>query len=464
MNKKPHNILILCSDEHAPQVMGCMGDPLVRTPNMDRLAARGVIFDNAYCNNPICVPGRYSTLTGKYVRDIGSLHYGDGLDPKTWTYPKHFAAAGWQTTCVGKQHFMGLEQMHGWMFRPFGDMEVVGYGKTPGYKAANDTFPPRAKIPGYGSLKYWVQNARPGNDGFIIFDESVTRETQIALDDYYNHSILPLYNPNRPLLLQVGWKTPHWPLYAPDELYEYYRERVTMPEAPEDDRAMYLPGRDVSEENILNARAAYWGLVEYTDRQIGKVLDTLEHLGVLDDFIIIYTSDHGEFAGELGCWGKGRPEEWSSRVPFIISGPGIQQGKRIEENVSLVDLYPTICDYAGLPEPPGLRGDSLKPLIEAEALPGIFRERIVVSEFFANGDRDYKDWVMTRKGNTKFVTFSDGTEYLFDVANDPLEQHDLSEEPAYQKIKIELKQAVNGLPEPYKWNENYDYITPDFII
>ncbi len=123
MNHPPH-ILLICTDEQAPQYMGCMGDPIARTPNLDRLASCSVLFNSAYCNNPICMPGRYSILIGRYVRELGALRYGDGLNPQTWTYPKHFAQAGYQTTCVGKQHFMGLEQMHGWMFRPYGAMST----------------------------------------------------------------------------------------------------------------------------------------------------------------------------------------------------------------------------------------------------------------------------------------------------------------------------------------------------
>lgn len=465
MTKKAEKILIITNDEHSPQVMGCMGDPIVRTPNMDRLAERGVIFENAYCNNPICVPGRYSTMTGKYVRDIGALTYGEGLDPKTWTYPKHFARAGYQTTCSGKMHFMGLEQMHGWMFRPFGDMEYVdGHYKMPGLKED-----PRKDIPRVyrkGGLDGWVKDAKPGNNGFIIFDESATREAVINLTDYFKGTIMPLYNPDRPLLFQVGYKTPHWPFWAPKELFDYYRERITMPAVKEHAAHPYFKHHvqgnhlDITDDDVLNARAAYWGLVEWNDMQIGIVLKCLEELGVLDEFMIVFHADHAEMAGEHGCWGKGVPNEWSTRVPFMISWPGqIPAGKRIRENVSLVDLFPTISDYAGLSIPEGLRGDSLRPLIEGKDT-GKFRERIVVSEFHNSLEAG---WVMAKKGDMKLVSYKqDQPDQLFDLSKDPNEVTNLAGKEGYRDTQKEMQAHIDGLPELWHWNEDTEkeYRTP----
>lgn len=462
----PH-VLILTSDEHAPQVTGCMGDPLVRTPNIDRLASRGVLFENAYCNNPICVPGRYSIMTGKYVRDLGALHYGDGLDPKTWTYPKHFARAGYQTTCVGKMHFMGLEQMHGWMFRPYGDMELVhGHSKMPGFSKD-----PYAETPGRGrSLTEWIRCAGPGTGGFIMFDESVTREARIHLTDYFRQTIYPIYSPERPLLFQVSWKTPHWPFWAPEELYNHYRPIMTTPEIPAPPREEEHPHmqhkhswekpEEPTESEILSARAAYWGLVEYTDRQIGLVLDVLEELGVLDEFLIIYHSDHGEMAGNHGSWGKGCMYEHSVRVPFVVSWPGhVPEGARVAANVSLVDMFPTVADYAGLDIPTGLRGGSLRPLIEGGTGAEGFAGRAVISEFHTPGR---PSCVMAKLGDIKLVTYEGKfPDRLFDLSDDPRELVNRAGDPAYAEVQGALKAEIDALPEPFKWDENARYATPD---
>lgn len=465
MSKQHPHILLFCDDEHAPQVMGCMGDPIVRTPNLDRLAARGVNFTNAYCNNPICVPGRYSTLTGKYVRDIGALNYGAGLDPKTWTYPKHFARAGYQTTCVGKMHFMGLEQMHGWLFRPFGDMELVhGHSKLPGftndpYKESNSKGP---------ALSGWVKQARTGKDGFIIFDESVTREAKINLRDYFECNIMPIFNSNRPLLFEVSYKTPHWPFIAPQELFDYYRERVTMPEVMEvpdhpyfSHKATWETPEANTEDEILNARAAYWGLCEWVDFQIGLVMETLEELDIMDEFMIGFRSDHGEMAGEHGCWGKGCMHEWSSRIPFMLSYPGeIPENTNITENVSGVDLFPTLCDYAGLEIPNDLRGQSLRPLIDGSN-PETFAKRTVISEFFGG-----HNCVMAKRGNIKLISYSEGPAQLFDLGKDPNEVNNLNGNTDYTEIQNQLKNEINQLPEPWRWEEDQEksHHTPEEML
>ncbi len=228
----PH-ILKLCSDEHAPQVCGYAGDPWVRTPNLDRLAAEGTVFENCYVANPICLPGRLSMLSGKLPRELGTPLYGDLLPPDTPTYMGHFAGHGYQTTCVGKMHFTGPEQMHGWMFRPYGDMEIIRHQRVPGYSVNRDVMRnlPQPEPHG-GGLAHWVRTAGPGERGFTLFDDSVTREARLHLRDYFDWQLIPVYHGERPLLFEVSWKTPHWSFIAPPDLYEYYREIVDLPRKP----------------------------------------------------------------------------------------------------------------------------------------------------------------------------------------------------------------------------------------
>jgi len=475
--RHPH-ILLICTDEQAPQYMGCMGDPIARTPNLDRLAARGVLFRNAYCNNPICVPGRYSMLTGKYVRELGSLEYGTGLDPRTWTYPKHFVRAGYQTTCVGKQHFMGLEQMHGWMFRPYGDMELCPTGgrpKSPGF--TGDPFQGTlGDVPGRppGNLAGWVRAAGPSAKGFINFDHLVTASAQLHLRDYFQPVIMGEYQPDRPLLFQVSYKCPHWPFWAPRELFEHYRKLVQLPRIPPDAPGNFFldhqhrgeqPFANTAAE-ILNARAANHALIDLVDRELGKVLDCARDLGILDNLLIVMQSDHGEMNGNHGCWGKGRAYEHSVRVPLLVSLPGtIPAGLVIDAPVSNLDVFPTLCDYAGIAAPAGLRGESLRTLIDGRDR-NRWQSRPIIAEYF-NWRRG---WTMVRRGHLKYVDYWghphdtvpldcwDRTGWqravqLFDLLADPAEQINLANNPAHSSVCLELQAIIDALPVPFRWDE-----------
>jgi len=477
MPQHPH-ILLICTDEQAPQYMGCMGDPIARTPNLDRLAGRGVLFRSAYCNNPICVPGRYSILTSKYVRELGSLEYGSGLDPATWTYPKHFARAGYQTTCVGKQHFMGLEQMHGWMFRPYGDMELCphfGRPKIPGYDG--DPFAGKlGPVPDRpaGNLAGWVRDAGPSDKGFINFDRMTTTAAELHLRDYFQPIIIGTYQPDRPLLFEVSYKCPHWPFRAPRDLFEDYRAQVTMPRIPPDEPGNFFldtirrgqqPFENTDDE-ILNARAANYAMIELVDRELGKVLDCAQDLGILDEMLVVMHCDHGEMNGNHGCWGKARAYEHSVRVPLMVSLPGaIPAGRVIDTPVSNVDIFPTLCDYAGLEPPPGLRGLPLRGLIDGRDADA-WRTRPIISEFY----NFRRGWTMVRRDNLKYVDFwgHPNDEFpldcwdragwlrdaqLFDLDTDPDERVNLAADPTRAATCAELQAIIDALPTPHRWNE-----------
>lgn len=450
----------ICTDEHSPFLAGFAGDRLVRTPNLDRLAAEGAVFDNAYCANPICVPGRNAMTTGRLVREVGTVHYHDVLPSGLPTYMRTFSEHGYQTTCVGKMHFHGEDQMHGWLFRPYGDMEIMMRSNVPGYHKSRDVAADRlSAFKGYG-LDHWVRTAGPGHSGFILFDESVTREACIHLRDYFESIIFPCYDGQRPLLFEVSFKTPHWPFVCPEELFSYYREIVSLPEKPlPEDAPRYLKGihadcqpADITEDHILNARAAYWGLCEWVDRQIGQVLETLDDLGLRDEFVIHYTSDHGEMAGEHGMWGKHCFYEESVRVPMILSGPGLPAGRRVRENVSHMDVYPTLCELGGLPIPEEVRGRSLLPLLDRDT-PG---ERTVFSEVYSGDDAV----MMAKRGDVKYIWYSEGVEQLFDLSVDPEETDNRADDPAYAEIKSDLYDELAALPEP-RDHTDADWSPPD---
>lgn len=460
-DQHPH-ILKLCSDEHTAAIAAFAGDPWGRTPNLDRLASAGVVFDRCYANNPICVPGRYSMLTGRLPREIGTPFFSDVLPLETQTYMRHFSQHGYMTTCVGKMHFHGPEQMYGWKFRPYGDMEVQNHGRIPGYGVGKDVTGEigDGRTHDYaeygGMMPFMVKTAGPGEHGFMQFDRLVTEAARVHLRDYFEYLIHTQYAGTRPLLFEVSFKTPHWPFVCPQELFDYYRAIVPPPRlSGGEDLPPQLAGKqrsdtaDCTEEQILNARAAYYGLIEWTDRQIGLVLEVLEDLDLLEHFAIMYCSDHGEIAGERGMWGKKTFYDESARVPMILAGPGLPAGKTVTEPCSLVDVFPTLTDLGGLPDPEGIRGESLLRLVEDDTP----AQRTVFSELFEGGG---KESFMAMRGTCKYIHYSDGARQLFDLDQDPDELNNLAGRPEYADIECELRNALAGLPAPWR-NQHPDW-------
>ncbi len=458
--KHPH-ILKICSDEHTAAITGYAGDPWVRTPNLDRLAARGVVFDRCYANNPICVPGRWSMLTGQLPRENGTPYFKDLLPLDTQTYMRYFSQHGYMTTCVGKMHFHGPEQMYGWMLRPYGDMEVYNHERIPGYDVSKDVTGEVGceRTHDYseygGMMPFMVKTAGPGEHGFMQFDQMVTEAARVHLRDYFDYLIHTQYSGGRPLLFEVSFKTPHWPFICPQELFDYYREIVPMPQIsrPEDlppslARKAERETADCTEEQILNARAAYYGLVEWMDRQIGVVLETLEDMGMLDQFNIMYCADHGESAGERGMWGKKTFYDESVRVPMVLSGPSLPDGKTVSDSCSLIDVFPTLADLAGLPAPENVRGESLLQLMENESA----EPRTVFSELFDGETESF----MALRNNIKYVHFEDGTRQLFNLAKDPDELVNRAGRKEYAPIEKQLRTALANLPEPWR-NEHPEW-------
>ncbi len=464
-SRHPH-ILKICSDQHSPLVCGFAGDPVVRTPNLDRLAERGTVFDNHYCASPICVPGRYSMITGRLPRELNRYYLQSVLPLETPTYMRHFAQHGYQTTCVGKMHFHGPEQMHGWMFRPYGDMQAF-HGHIPGYDPSKDVSRdwPTPRTVNYdddgGYTPWMLKHAGPGDTGFARFDRSVTRESVENLTDYFTPSFIDeMYQADRPLLFEVSFKGPHCPFVAPEEYFEQYRGRIGLPrtEMPGDVPPMMRRRMeqdeppDITDAMRVTAREGYWALVQFLDDQIGAVVDTLETLGVLDDFVIMYTSDHGEMVGERGLWQKQVMYEPSVRVPMLLAGPGIPAGRRVRENTSHLDLFATMCDLANLPQPDAPLGRSMRPLWTDDTT----GQRTVLSEFFSapkhghslTDDGSFTRLEMAKRGGMKLVRYSDGDTELFDVDHDPDELHNLTDDPAHAPIRHELIRALDALGDP----------------
>ena len=439
--KRP-NILFLMSDEHRPDVTGYEGNEVVRTPILDELAGTGVVFRNAYTPSPICVPGRQCLMSGQLPKTCGCEGWRD-LRPNYMTFARHFAQHAYSTVCCGKLHHQTWDQMQGWTSRPAGDISIAtNYleGRVEEEFKLYDR--PLGKVKWSDTKE--VLRAGVGRSQLIENDLDWTKAALRSIERHFNHAQYDRESPDRPILLKVSLIAPHYPYQIDEKRFGYYLNRVDpfldqqVSKHPFLSRKQVRPGVDASERELRRATAAYYGMVDHIDTLYGQVLEQLEYVGQnLDDWIIIYTSDHGEMLGEHGIWEKQKFFEASGRVPLIIRWPkSFEGGKVINENVNLCDLFATLCDLAGLPTPEGLDSRSLVPLLNGDTSNW---SNETVSQFQEHN-------VMIKQDHLKYQYYGpDAPEVLFDLNSDPSENTDFIDDPAYANPLVKFRARLAEL-------------------
>jgi len=423
------NILFLMSDEHRPDVAGFAGNPVVRTPVLDELARTGVVFRNAYTPSPICVPGRQCLMAGKLPRRAGCERWGEDLPPGTMTFAQRFSQEAWATVCCGKLHHLGQNQMQGWNQRFAADMFVDDAcieGRNEAAFARIRVDNPRWKWPDAMEI-HRAQVGRASRNQ--RFDERVVQAAKDFIDDYFIDLTYDRATPERPLLLKVSLLQPHYPYVATPERMRYYFNRVTpyvnepLFDHPFLSRRQVRIPEEATEREARRATAAYYGMVEQADAHFGSVLEALREAGQdLDDWLIVYTSDHGEMLGEHGVWEKQKFFEASVRVPLIIRWPKRFAPRTVDANVNLCDLFATLCDLAGIAAPADLDSRSLRPLLEGDSS-GWDNETI--SQFGGTN-------LLIKRGALKYQWYGETQpEVLFDLEADPTERVNLLDRPEY---------------------------------
>jgi len=427
------NILLIMSDQHHPHVMGCENDPVVRTPNLDRLAKRGVLFESCYCPSPLCVPSRMSFMTSRYPSHNGVWTNQCMLPSDIPTFAHALGAAGYETLLGGRMHFVGPDQQHGFEKRPVGQLSPTYIG------GRNRAIPPEL-FPGTGQTRPAVEISGPGRTGYQAYDEAVAEGCA--------HFLRGRSRSDRPFCLVAGFVLPHCPFICPPEDWEYYLERVRLPEIPDGYLENLHPAmqlwrknrgiEDLTEDEIRRARAGYYGIVTHFDRQVGKLLAALEESGLAEDTVVIYTSDHGEMAGENGLWWKSSFYEGSASVPLIVSWPGhVPEGERSQHVCNLVDLGPTMIDLAGAESLPDIDGRSLAPIVQGEAAG--WPDETFSEHYPSHGVPPTR---MVRRGPWKLVHFDGYRPQLFNLDDDPNEWNDLGEDPQHGQVRDELHARV----------------------
>ncbi|MCE9640045.1 MAG: sulfatase-like hydrolase/transferase, partial [Betaproteobacteria bacterium] len=343
---QPSNLIVIMSDEHNPKVMGSNGHPLVKTPNIDALAAAGTSFTSAYTTCPVCVPARAAFATGKYVNQIGYWDNADAYEGAIPSWHHHLRDRGHRVVSIGKLHFRGLPgDDHGFSEEIIPMNIIEGKGDLMGL-VRND-------LPERGLSWKIAKLAGPGETSYTFYDREIATKAQIWLREE-----APKYR-DKPWVLFVSFVCPHFPLVAPAEFYyQYPLDKMPLPKQyGKDERPKHPYLRDYSEsfsydkffdpEKLKKAIAAYYGLCSFLDDNIGKVLRTLDATGLTENTRVLYTSDHGDNLGARGLWGKSTMYEEVAGVPLIIKGPDIPRGVKISEPANHVDTYPFILECAG---------------------------------------------------------------------------------------------------------------------
>ncbi|NLU41982.1 MAG: sulfatase-like hydrolase/transferase [Firmicutes bacterium] len=448
--KRP-NILFLMSDEHRADVTGYEGNNVIRTPVMDWLAETGVVFRNAYTPSPVCIPARQCLMAGQLPKTCECEGWID-LKPGYRTFAREFSRYAYNTVCSGKLHHIGQDQMQGWRKRIAPDCEISdAYVED----RIDEEFARYRPAPGTGkwSNQREVEEARAAEGPWQVFDRMAVDASLHFLDRYFRDSLYLKPQSHRPLLFKLSLIQPHYPYFTDQRRFDYYYERVQIYREKPCDHPVLSQSQlgkpvEVTDEAIRRTTAAYYGMIETIDSHYGQVLRCLESLGEnLDDWIIIYTSDHGEMLGEHGIWEKTRFYEASVRVPLIIRYPARFEGGRVvTENVNLCDLFATLCELADIETPDNLDSRSLVPLMSGDA-------SCWDNESISQMGEDH---VMIKRDHLKYQYYGEGIpEVLFDLQRDPKETTNLAEDPSYREAMAAFRVRLAELGHGPQANPDY---------
>ncbi|MEJ8840291.1 choline-sulfatase [Ramlibacter sp. AN1133] len=435
------NILFIQVDQMAAAPLPFHGGRIVRAPHLQALAEDAAIFEAAYCNSPICAPSRFSMMTGRLPTSIDAFDNASELPASRPTFAHLLARAGYHTVLSGKMHFIGPDQLHGFAERLTTDIYPADFAWTPNWAAG-----PRDRPSGISMVNV-LQAGTCVRSLQMDYDDEVE---QLAVQHLYDLARRPR---RKPFFLAVSFSHPHPPYTAGREWWDRYRHddidlpRVApIPVEQRDVHSQWLHashGADlqpVSDEQVRNARHAYYANISYIDDKVGRLLRTLGECGMADDTIVVFTSDHGEMLGERGMWYKQTFFEPSVRVPLLVREPGRKGARRVQAPVSLVDLLPTLVDWAGGPGdwPEPVDGSSWSPLLAGAA--DALTQRQVVSEYTDMGV--IAPARMVRRGSHKYIHTHGHPPQLFDLRADPDELRNLAGREDVAAIESELRAAV----------------------
>lgn len=446
MTRRP-NILFIMADQLAPRFLPVYGHPLVQGPHLAALAEQAVVFDSAYCPSPLCSPSRAAMLCGQQPSRTGVYDNAAEFRAEIPTFAHYLRQAGYRTALSGKMHFVGPDQRHGFEERLTTDIYPADFGWTP------DWTDPATRPDFYYGTPAFMEAGPCRRSNQIDYDEETMYAARRHLFDVARGT------DTRPFCLVVSMTHPHdpyyilpryWDAYAEAEIDLPYLSTSPDPTDPHWLRIRHLLGidraGDVTETHVRRARRAYYGAVSFIDHQVGVLLETLKETGLDRDTMVVFAADHGDMLGERGLWDKMTWYENAARVPLIVSHPGAFGPRRVARSVSTIDLLPTFAEIAG----DGAAPDYAAPIDGRSLLPhlsGTGGHDEVLGEYLAEGA--IAPLLMIRRGRHKYIRGQGDPEQLYDLADDPPEQHNLAADPAHAALMATLRSEAAR-----RWDED----------
>lgn len=425
------NIVLLLPDQLRAQSVGCYGNTDVRTPHIDRLAGEGALLRHTFANTPVCCPARANMLTGQYTHRNGMVANDLRLRESSVSLAKELSGAGYRTGFVGKWHLDGGQRLPGFV-------------------------PPGPRRQGY---HYWAANqcshAHFKNTIFRDTPEPITL-TKFEADGYADYGVEFLRAAKadkRPFFLNLQWGPPHDPYKAPPEYSRRYDPaKLTM-------RANHKAGPNVPGPREI---AEYYAMTTAVDDAVGRILATLDELGLRDNTIVLFSSDHGDMLGSQGLRLKRKPWEESIRVPGILRWPGRIPKGQSDLFFTHVDFAPTLLGLAGLNPPHAMQGANLSPQLLAGSSKGPESAYFQIFGPF-EGDGTPGGWRGVRTARHMYATFRDKPWVLYDLDKDPFEQHNLIDDPAARPLLADMQRRVDAWMRKTSdsWSHNWTHLVED---
>lgn len=454
---RPPNVLFIIADDLSANALGCYGNEQVHTPNIDALAKRGVRFERAYCQYPVCGPARAALLSGLYPQQNGVTHNGfhdtltDALGDHP-TLPQHFKNHGYTTARIGKLYHMGVpghitagvsgpDHAPSWT-EAYNIQAPEQWTTGVSYLLSNERLKPDPNRDihyglGYGTAFFCIEDPTDGAEQHDV------KATDMAIELMGKYAAA-----DSPFFLAVGYVRPHVPLVAPKSYFDLYdAEQLKLPEQVENDlddiprlgwnRLGSRSGTDTDEKRRAVLRA-YYASVSFMDAQVGRLLEELDEQGLTENTIVVFLSDHGYHLGEHDMWQKLSLHEESVWIPLIVTSPATPERGVSSRNVESIDLYPTLCMHAKLPIPAGCQGEiasDIHQLIDTRDV-RIKQGRLAVYALSRSGH-------LLRTKEFAYIRYNDGSEELYDMHADPKQFNNLAQDALQQEAIDWYRKALD---------------------